>query len=570
MKKLINSARDVVDDMLSGLAATNPSLAIIRDQRVVIRADIDEYKRRGRVCLISGGGSGHEPAHAGYIGEGMLAAAVCGEVFTSPSTEAVLAAIRAAASPAGVLLIVKNYTGDRLNFRLAAELARTEGIAVETVMVADDVALSDNGETAGRRGLAGTVLVHKVAGAAAARGMALADVKAVAEQVAERVGTFGVGLSACTVPAAGKPNFSLGESEVELGLGIHGEPGVRREEIRPVRDMVSDIVTKIASDRSIGAGMPVALLVNNLGATPPMEIAIATGEAIDAAKMLGLDVRRVWNGPLLTALDMAGISISLLALDDDLLALLDDPTDAPAWPGRGGIARTHPATIDLPEPSLSSELGGLSSADFSRVVDAVMLCLERAEDELTELDRLAGDGDLGANLARGAREVRAHFGELATLSPGAALLALSRIVGRSVGGTSGALYAAGLARAGATISRHGDQVAKSWATALRSGADAIADLGDAREGDRTMLDALLPACAALETALAGGRPITEALQRMTEAAETGAQSTAAIASRRGRASYIGQRAVGHPDAGAIAVSLWLAAIAAAAIPSKPH
>jgi len=225
MKKLINRPQDVVEEMVEGMAAAYPGLRRLPGQTVLIRSDLPDLAQRP-VAVISGGGSGHEPAHAGYVGRGMLSAAVAGEVFTSPSPDAVLAALRATSGPRGVLLIVKNYTGDRMNFGLAAEMARAEGIPVEIVFVADDVALADSVEHAGRRGLAGTVLVHKVAGAAAEAGASLAEVAAEAREAATAVRTMGVALSPCTVPAAGQPTFSLGEDEIELGLGTHGEPGV--------------------------------------------------------------------------------------------------------------------------------------------------------------------------------------------------------------------------------------------------------------------------------------------------------------------------------------------------------
>ena len=267
MKKLINDPAHVVTEMLEGLVAATPATALLPGETVVVRTDLPAA--RG-VAVISGGGSGHEPAHAGYVGRGMLTAAVAGDVFTSPSTDAVLAAIRHVAGPAGAVLIVKNYTGDRLNFGLAAELARAEGIPVEVVIVADDVALKDTVPPDRRRGIAGTVLVHKITGAAAEAGLPLAEVAAIARNAAAQVGSMGVALGACTLPAVGKPGFALEGDEIEIGLGIHGEPGVRRAKIDSADALVSAVVTVIAEDRGLAAGQPVALLVNGLGATPPM------------------------------------------------------------------------------------------------------------------------------------------------------------------------------------------------------------------------------------------------------------------------------------------------------------
>ena len=293
--------------------------------------------------MISGGGSGHEPAHAGYVGRGMLSAAVAGDVFTSPSPDAVLAAIRATAGPAGALLIIKNYTGDRLNFGLAAELARAEGIPVETVLVADDVALAASPGHAGRRGLAGTILVHKIAGAVAESGATLAAVAAAARAAAGAVRTMGLALSSCTVPAAGRPGFTLGETEIELGLGIHGEPGVRRGPLEPADALVDRLLDAVLADLALAPGARVVLLINNLGATPTMELAVVARRAVAVLEGRGAVVERAYLGTFLSALDMAGASLSVLPVDDERLAHLDAPTDAPAWPNAAARPRRRSA-----------------------------------------------------------------------------------------------------------------------------------------------------------------------------------------------------------------------------------
>ncbi|HEY2538721.1 MAG TPA: dihydroxyacetone kinase subunit DhaK, partial [Stellaceae bacterium] len=341
MKKLINDPRVVVREMLEGLVDLAPGQALLEGENVVVRAGLPLFGARREVAVISGGGSGHEPAHAGYVGAGMLHAAVAGDVFTSPSVDAVLAAIRTVAGPGGVLMIVKNYTGDRLNFGLAAELARAEGITVEIVVVADDVALRGTVEPARRRGIAGTVLVHKVAGAAAAAGLPLEEVAQEARAAASSMGTMGVALGPCTVPAAGHPGFALGDDEVELGLGIHGERGVERTPLRRADDLVDTILRTILADREMESGDHVALLVNGLGGTPPMELAIVARRAIAILRERGLIVDRAWSGNLLTALEMPGMSLTVLRVDEDRLCRLDVATTAPAWPGDGrvGLAR---------------------------------------------------------------------------------------------------------------------------------------------------------------------------------------------------------------------------------------
>ncbi len=557
MKKLINSPRHVVTEMLEGLVALSPCLALLEGETVVVRNDAPLVDK---VALISGGGSGHEPAHAGYVGPGMLTAAVAGDVFTSPATDAVLAAIRAVAGPPGVLLIVKNYTGDRLNFGLAAELARAEGIPVEMVVVDDDVALAAAGSYAGRRGLAGTVLVHKIAGAAAERGMKLSEVKRAAEGVIADLGTMGVALTPCTVPAAGRPGFSLGEEEIELGLGIHGEAGVRREQIAPVDALVDEMLGRIVADRGIAAGESVALLVNGLGGTPAMELAIVARSALAWLQRRDITVARAWAGSFLTALEMAGCSLSLLLVDAERIALLDAAARAVAWPGSPRAA----ATLDRPKMAAFGAQRAASTAGrpgkLGPVLRAVSAALRREEHRLTELDRAVGDGDLGISLARGAEAMERDMAGYDLMNPASTLRAMSATMMRALGGTSGPLYAAFLLRAAGAMDAVQIDDATGWVAAFQKGIDAVAELGGAAPGDRTMLDALYPACGELQDALAAGEPPRKALLRGVAAAREGASQTATWTARKGRSSYLGERALGHPDPGAAAVVVWLEAI----------
>ncbi len=559
MKKLINDPLHVVHEMLAGLVAISPGLALLEGETVVLRADAP---LRDQVALISGGGSGHEPAHAGYVGRGLLAAAVAGDVFTSPGTDAVLAAIRAAAGPPGVLLIVKNYTGDRLNFGLAAEIARAEGIKVEMVVVADDVALAAGGDHAGRRGLAGTILVHKIAGAAAARGMSLAEIKHLAEGVIADLGTMGVALTPCTVPAAGRPGFSLDEHEIELGLGIHGEAGVRRAGIEPVDTLIDEMLGRITADRGIGPGESVALLVNGLGGTPAMELSIVARGALAWLQRRNITVARAWTGSFLTALEMAGCSLSLLRVDAERITLLDADAHAPAWPGSPGAAPTLDRPM-IPAPKTRTPLATSGkSGPLGPVLHAVCAALHRAEDRLTTLDQAVGDGDLGISLARGATALEREQDGYDLTDPAATLRSMSATLMRSLGGTSGPLYAAFLLRAAAALGGARADDATAWTTAFQAGIDAVAELGGAKSGDRTMLDALQPACTGLRDALSAGQPPQEALRRAVTAATGGAAMTATMTARRGRSSYLGERALGHPDPGAEAVVVWLSAILA--------
>ncbi|MGF6259790.1 dihydroxyacetone kinase [Paraburkholderia youngii] len=561
MKKLINDVSTVVPDMLDGLIALNPQLSLLQGGTTVLRADAEAVAARGEVALISGGGSGHEPAHGGYVGHGMLSAAVAGEIFTSPSTDAVLDAIRAVAGPAGALLIVKNYTGDRFNFGLAAEIARAEGIPVEMMIVADDVALSASGNHAGRRGLAGTVLVHKIAGAAAARGLPLPEVARIAKEAAASLGTMGVALTSCTVPAAGKPGFELGDREIEWGLGIHGEPGVSRGALEPADAMVGKLLAKIIDDLALQAGERVALLVNNLGGTPSSELHVVAGAALRELAGRGIEVARAWAGTFLSALEMAGVSLTLLRVDDERLSLLDAASHTSAWPALSGRVAQIAVRAAPPAPPGASGATLARDATLRRAIEAVCECLLAAEPILTELDQRVGDGDLGISLARGARAVQLELDSYASATtPSAVLRGISATLRRVVGGTSGPLYAVMLLRAAAALEPSGGATARQWATAFSAGVDGMMELGGATPGDRTMVDALKPAADALYDALAQGASTDAALQAAVCAAIDGTSRTASMHPRRGRSSYVGERAIGHVDPGAHAVVLWLAAI----------
>lgn len=566
MKKLINAPEAVVAEMVEGLSLALPGLGLLPGHAVLVRSDA-AVAREGRVALVSGGGSGHEPAHAGYVGRGMLSAAVAGEVFTSPSPDAVLAAIRAVAGPPGCLLIVKNYTGDRLNFGLAAEMARAEGLPVEMAIVADDVALAATTENAGRRGLAGAILVHKVAGAAAEAGLGLAEVAAEARAAAESVRTMGVALSACTVPAAGRAGFRLGEEEIELGLGIHGEPGVSRVGIEPADRLVERLLAAILDDLDPGAGGRVALLVNGLGGTPAMELAIVARHAVRVLEGRDLAVERVYLGNFLTALEMAGVSLTAMRLDDHRLGRLDAPTAAPSWPRDAG--RPHEKTPAPPPsrpegPPRESPSAGGTNTSTGRQVEAalrrVTAALIEAEGTLTEMDGAVGDGDLGISLARGARAVAESLPTLPLDDPAATFHALGMTLRRVLGGTSGPLYAAFLLRASTRLARGPADDPKTWADAFRDGTAAVAELGGAAPGDRTMLDALAPAVSVFAMGIESGQPTVESLRGAAEAADAGVLATAGMIPKRGRSSYLGERALGHPDPGARAVAIWLRAV----------
>lgn len=323
MKKIINEPTQVVSELLKGMELAYPQLKYTEGLEIISRRE----KGTG-VGVISGGGAGHEPAHAGYVGRGMLSAAVSGNVFSSPSPDRIIAAIEQADAGKGVLMVIKNYSGDIMNFGLAKDMAELDGISVETVVVRDDVAVPDSTYSTGRRGIAGTVFVHKIAGAMAERGASLEEVRRAAQKAADSIRSMGMAMTPCILPAVGKPGFQLGDDEVEIGMGIHGEPGVRRTTVKTARETANILISKILEDYDYG-GSEVALMVNGLGGTPLMELYILNKEVQELLKEKNITVLRTFVGNFMTALDMSGCSLTLLKLDEELKELLDEPCRTP-------------------------------------------------------------------------------------------------------------------------------------------------------------------------------------------------------------------------------------------------
>ncbi|WP_053959989.1 dihydroxyacetone kinase subunit DhaK [Sulfobacillus thermosulfidooxidans] len=329
MKKLLDQVETMVEDALDGFVWAFPQyLRRLPGSYVLARV---EPKGTGKVGIVSGGGSGHEPAHGGYVGYGMLDAAVAGEVFTSPTPDQILEGIRAANHGAGVLLVIKNYTGDVMNFEIAQDLAREEGIPTEAVVVNDDVAVDDSLYTTGRRGIAGTIFVHKIAGALAEAGASLESVRDGAKEVIHHVRSMGFALTPCTVPAAGQPSFTLADTEMEMGIGIHGEPGTHRQQVRPARELAHEILRQIAADLSLKPGEDVACIINGMGATPLLELAVFAKDVAEWFHQAELHPKFVMMGEFMTSLDMAGASISVLRLSEDMRQGLWAACDTPAW-----------------------------------------------------------------------------------------------------------------------------------------------------------------------------------------------------------------------------------------------
>jgi dihydroxyacetone kinase len=566
MKKFINRPEDVVEEMLQGLAVLHPGSVRLPGHKALIRADAQQVRNQ-QVAILSGGGSGHEPAHAGYIGAGMLSAAVAGEVFTSPSSDSVLAAIQTVAAKPGALLVVKNYTGDRLNFGLAAEMARVQGIPVEIIIVDDDVALKGTGQATGARGLAGTVFIHKLLGAAAAEGKSLAELAAIGKAAVASLATMGVSFSAGTSPAVGKPSFELDDHEMELGLGIHGEPGVKRMELQPANQVTETLLTEILQHGSFGDEQGVAVMVNNLGATTEMELAIVARHAASFLAGKGLTVERIYAGPFLSSLDMAGISISVLGLNEDRLRWLDALTTAPAWPNAAKQRPGKPALQIAVEVSTGVSSGSGAQAEAGRktkqAIEAACKALLAAESELTEMDRVTGDGDLGVSMARAAKAVQGAVASYPLDDIPATVKALGHTLRRELGGSSGPLYGVLFLRCGSVLETNRATGLAEWAEAMDQGCRAISELGGAKPGDRTMLDALDPFVRTLQQGAdikgAGAKETREGVLAAVEAAERGAEATAQMQPKLGRSSYLGGRVLGYPDPGAKAISVWMRA-----------
>ncbi|WP_322417644.1 dihydroxyacetone kinase subunit DhaK [Mesorhizobium huakuii] len=542
MKHFFNRRETIVTEALDGLLRTIGSGDLARldgypEIKVVLRADCDKSK----VSVVSGGGAGHEPSHAGFVGKGLLTAAVSGEIFASPSVEAVLAAIRAVTGPAGCLLIVKNYTGDRLNFGLAAEKARAEGFRVEMVIVADDIALPDINQP---RGVAGTLFVHKISGHLSEAGRDLADVAAAARAAAKDIVSLGMSLSSCSIP--GLPHEDrFGADDGELGLGIHGEPGVERIALQSVDSLVAIMAERLAARLDPNASH--ALLINNLGSVPPLEMSLVAN-AVLASPLAKTVTLTIGPGPLMTALNMNGFSLSLIRLDAAREAALLAPVGPHAWMPAKPVAA--PVIMPMAKAAGQSAAHKASQdAGTRRLIVTVCERLISLEATLNGLDAKAGDGDTGSTVATGARSILERLDTLPLANPAATLGAIGDILSASMGGSSGVLLSIFFTAAAQALGG-----GASLSKALLAGLERMTFYGGAKPGDRTMVDALEPALKALDA---------NGLEEAAAAARRGAVETAAMEkAKAGRSAYIGTKLQGVVDPGAHAVAEVFAAAAA--------
>ncbi|MGA4526498.1 glycerone kinase [Enterobacter ludwigii] len=540
-----NDRKQLVNDAIEGILISAPHANLVKLDidpaiRVVARSDWD----KSRVAVISGGGSGHEPAHAGFVGKGMLTAAVCGDLFASPSVDAVLNAIVAVTGDRGCLLIVKNYTGDRLNFGLAAEKAKRYGLKVEMVIVADDIALPDNKQP---RGIAGTALVHKIAGYAAEHGKSLTEVRDIAQQACDNLWSLGVAMQTCNLPGSDDEEGRIRQGHVELGLGIHGEPGASVVDTQNSKAIIDTLVEPLKAQAGNGR---FAVLINNLGGVSALEMALLTKELAHSALKENI-AYLIGPAPLVSALDMKGFSLTLLKLNDLFEKALHEEVETLGWQKPVAFAplrvQEHSAIHDRVEYTASD------NPRVAEIVSTVTQTLIQLENRLNALDAKVGDGDTGSTFAQGARDIaqRLEKKQLPLNDVSTLLLLVGERLATVMGGSSGVLMSIFFTAAGQTL--HDGQPLPE---ALLSGLAQMKQYGGADLGDRTLIDALQPALEALQKG---------DLQAAAQAANAGAEATAnMVKAGAGRSSYVSKENLeGVTDPGAVAVAEVFKAMTAA-------
>ncbi|OMC80547.1 hypothetical protein BK125_01680 [Paenibacillus odorifer] len=576
MKKIINKPETLVREMCNGLVLAHPELDFDPKFKVISKKEINQSK----VTLISGGGSGHEPAHAGFVGTGMLDAAVCGDVFASPSQIQVYQAIRRTASTKGSLLIIKNYSGDIMNFKNAAHLATEDGIEVDYVKVDDDIAVEDSLYTVGRRGVAGTVLVHKVAGAAAEAGLSLAEVKEAAQHAIDHVRSIGFAYTSCTVPAKGTPTFHIEENEMEYGVGIHGEPGIRREKIVPADELAQRMVTSLLDNFQMNDQKQeeVAVLINGFGGTPLQELYLLNNSVIRELTAKNKQVFKVFVGNYMTSIDMAGASVTIMKLDETLKKWLSAPCDTPALSIKGPFEPVKYTEV-IQEEKADSNVSFKNNTDAAAAViknnrftlqnivyllDQMSQVIIENEVPFCELDSHAGDGDFGMSVAKGFKQLKVEWEDILAhhlTNIGEFLDACSMVIMEYCGGASGPIWGSGFRAASKNVQQKEELTIQEFADMMQAVVKGIQDTGErsfgrgAVVGDKTLIDALVPFADAWTQSAEQGDDIKVAANKAAEAAVQGSKNTIEIVARMGRAGTVGERSIGYPDAGAHALGV---------------
>ncbi len=570
-KKLINDPDRLIADLVEGMLSAHPQLLTTEGEtgRAIVAVN---GPRDGKVGIVIGGGSGHEPAFAGYVGRGLADAAPLGNIFASPSPAQIFDAGFAADGGAGVLFLYGNYTGDVMNFTMAEEQLAEEGIKARSFVVTDDVASAPPDRADERRGIAGDFFVFKVAGAAADLGLSLDEVEEAARRANAATLTFGVALSACSMPQTGKANFYIPPDEMEIGMGIHGEPGIERTEVGTADEVTERLMQPIVDELSLVKGDEVAVLVNGLGSTTLLELYLLHRRVAQMLAAKEVRIHYSWVGEYCTSLEMAGASITLMKLDGDLKRWLDHPCDTPALrvgeaaqppigstrTRRKRLSKAGDATVS---PTTLKEDGSLTPVLFRSMLAAAGEAVIAERDRLCALDGAIGDGDHGITMQIGWNAV---LGELAKAEESetvsATCIGVSQAFLDAVGASSGPLYACGFEAAGKAVADRRNLDAKAVVAWLAAMAEGIRRRGGAELGDKTMLDAWLPAAEAASRSLEGGGDISDCLKAASLAATSGAEKTTGLQSRRGRSKKLGARSVGHIDPGAVSAALFVAAL----------
>ena len=573
-KKLINAPETIIDELIEGMVAANPDMLGVSGKtgRAVVALD---GPRDGKVGIVVGGGSGHEPAFAGYVGAGLADAAAVGNIFASPSPAHIVEAVQAADGGAGILMLYGNYTGDVLNFTMAAEELEQSGIAVKHVAVTDDVASAPLDRRDERRGIAGDFFVFKIAGAAADLGEPLARVEALARKANDATFSMGVALSPCSLPQTGKPNFVINDEDMEIGMGLHGEPGIRRHKVAPADDVADELLDAILKEAALASGDRVAILVNGLGATSQIELYILFRRVKQRLDALDVRIHASWVGEYATSLEMAGASITLLKLDDVLLPLLDHPCKTPALvvgttDRSGAVAvRRKPVSSEAIERSTSKAEkprdlitdGEVTPIIFKAMMHNVGEQVIAEKDWLSELDGVIGDGDHGMTMEIGWKAVQHALQEAPedeTIESMCKRMAKAFL--DAVGASSGPLYATAFLRAGTAVSNRLNLDGAAMAEWLSAACQGIQDRGRASPGDKTMIDAWVPAVEEAMKVAARNGSAMEVMAAAQKGGEAGMNATAPMLSRRGRSAKLGERAVGHIDPGAASTFVTLRAM----------
>ncbi|PBI89253.1 PTS-dependent dihydroxyacetone kinase, dihydroxyacetone-binding subunit DhaK [Variovorax boronicumulans] len=578
MNRVVNHPDRVVEDMLGGwlLAHGDSVEALPANPRVVKRARAPE---RGKVGVVTGGGSGHEPAFLGYVGDGMVDAVAVGEIFSSPTAKSFLDAIRTADGGAGVACLYGNYAGDNMNVGMAREMAEREGIVVRTVVANDDVPSAAKGDEARRRGVAGEIFMWKVGAAKAALGASLDEVIAAAQKAIANTRSIGVGLSACVIPAVGKANFHIEPGTMEVGIGHHGEPGIDVRATASAAEMAQLMLDVVLPDLPFGAGDRVAVLISGLGATPVMEQYILYGEIAQRLLAKGITVAFNQVGNLFTSLEMMGVTLTLMKLDDELETCLKHPCRSVGLsvPGDAVQDRTYSGSARM-NPAVATAAASSGAGARARTVSGATLALAQAgpvvrdlidaivanRQHLSEIDGLIGDGDHGINMAKGFTGCGTRLDALGprAASLPAALEQLSQALMDDIGGSMGPLYGRFFLGFVDTLAPHEQLDAALFGEALAVAVANVQAMGKAQVGDKTLIDTLVPARDAYAAALANGSDFAACLQAMGAAAQQGRDATKALQARIGRSARLGARSIGVLDAGATSCCLILQTLAA--------